>query len=516
MKQEVSCKVTSSIISYVRREKKNLARLLEGIELSEEHLQDTNSWVSLDLVETLFERLEEIFYDDQIVYKVATEASRLESWGVLDSVFRMIGEPRLIYHQARKFCSYFYKTIDVRTLEKSDFHIVLKFSPKKLSKRHLQYLQGAFESIPKYWNMGGAYAQKIDETTFEFRWENKQLFFGKKDTTVSLSPHLIQDTIFQLEKTNALIEKKNRELQEKNEELISANRKLKETIDEKIQAEKMASIGQLATGVAHEINNPLSFIISNLGRVREYVGKMMKMLDEYDQMIHQIEGKEKEENKRICEKIKDIRKVSEIDYVIDDFPLLIAESQEGLNRVHSIIKDLNSFARVAPEEMEYVDIHEGIDATLNLLRYELKRKAVVRKNYGQLPKVRCNLPRLNQVFLNILLNACQAIKEKGEIKIETFQENDQVMISFFDSGQGIDPKSMSQIFEPFFTTKKPGQNMGLGLSTALGIVRNHLGDIRVESILNEGTRFVVYLPIQGVIQGTVSETESLSASKSLA
>ena len=499
MKQEVSCRVTSSIIAYLRKEKKSLSRLLEGIDLSEEHLQDTNSWVSLELVDTLFERLEEIFFDNEIIYKVGVEASKLEAWGVLDSVFRMIGEPRLIFHQARKFCSYFYKSIDIRTLDKSDIHVVIKFSSKKLSKRHLMYLQGAFESIPSYWNLASATTQKIDETTFEFRWENKQLFFGKKDTTVSLSPHLIQDTILQLEKTISLIEKKNRQLQDKNEELTETNKKLKETIREKIEAEKMASIGQLATGVAHEINNPLSFIISNLSRIREYVGKMVKMLDEYDQMVHQIEGKDKEEAKRICERIKDIRKVSEINYVIEDFPLLIAESQEGLNRVHTIVKDLNSFARVAPEEMEYADLHEGIDSTLNLLRYELKRKAIIRKDYGQIPKVRCNISRLNQVFLNILLNACQAIEEKGEIKIETSHQADRVMVSISDTGCGIEEKNIAQVFEPFFTTKRQGQGMGLGLSTALGIVKNHFGDIKVESQPQAGAKFIISLPVTGVV-----------------
>jgi len=495
VKQEVSCRVTSSIIAYTRREKKNLARLLEGIELSEEHLLDTNSWVSADVVQTLFDRLEEIFFDNQIIYKVGLHSSRLESWGVLDSVFRMIGEPRLIYHQARKFVSYFYKSIDVRTVEKSDFHAILKFSHKNLSSHHLQYLQGALESIPVYWELAAAHSQKIDDQTLEFRWENKQLFFGKKDTQVSLSPQLIQDTIIQLEKTIALIEKKNHQLQEKNEELVETNQKLKETMKEKIQSEKMASIGQLATGVAHEINNPLGFIMSNVGRIREYVSKMSLMLREYDQFVHQVLDKEKEEVKRLFDRLNELRKGQELDYILEDFPLLIAESQEGLDRVRNIIKDLNSFARVAPEEMEYHDVHEGIESTLNLLRYELKRKAIVRKDYGELPKVKCNLARLNQVFLNLLLNAVQAIEEKGEIKIETSYAHGKVQITISDTGQGIDPKLQAQIFEPFFTTKKNGQSMGLGLSTALGIMRNHSGDIQVESTPGMGTRLTIILPI---------------------
>ncbi|OGP04527.1 MAG: hypothetical protein A2Z91_00290 [Deltaproteobacteria bacterium GWA2_38_16] len=298
----------------------------------------------------------------------------------------------------------------------------------------------------------------------------------------------------QLEKTIALIEKKNRELQEKNEELTEANQKLKDTIKEKIQAEKMASIGQLATGVAHEINNPLGFIMSNLGRIREYVGKMTLLLSEYDQLVHHISDKDKEEMKRVCDRVNELRKTQEMEYILEDFPLLIAESQEGLNRVRNIIQDLNSFARVAPEEMVLHDVHEGLESTLNLLRYELKRKAIIRKDYGQLPKVKCNLPRLNQVFLNLILNACQAIEDKGEIKIETAHKEGKVMISISDTGSGIEPKYLSQIFEPFFTTKKSGQSMGLGLSTALGIIKNHSGDLAVESVPKMGSRFTITLP----------------------
>jgi len=224
------------------------------------------------------------------------------------------------------------------------------------------------------------------------------------------------------------------------------------------------------------------------------VGKMSTMLEEYDQMVHQIDHKDKEEIKRICERIKETRKSHEVEYILGDFPLLIAESQEGLNRVHSIVKDLNSFARVTPEDMEFSDIHEGIDSTLNLLRYELKRKAVVRKDYGSIPKVKCNLPRLNQVFLNVILNACQAIDQKGEIQIETSQKNGSVEIAISDTGPGVDPKTISQIFEPFFTTKKQGEGVGLGLSTALGIIKNHAGDIRVENKSSGGSRFVISLP----------------------
>jgi len=403
--QQVSCRIASSIIAYTIDQKKNVDRLLEDLAVSQEYLQDTNSWISFDLAEILFDRLENLFFDQNILYKVGRRSSHLGSWGVLDSVFRMIGDPRLIFHQSRKFISYFYKNIQVRVIEKSDFHVRLKFSGESLNPRHLQYLRGSFESIPTYWQLGSAFSEKTAENIFEFRWENKQEFFGKKDTQVSLSPQLIQDTIIQLEKTVSLIEKKNRQLEEKNEELVKINKKLKETVKEKIQTEKMASVGQLATGVAHEINNPLGFVISNLSRAHEYV-EQLKTVISSDQM----------------------QQNDNLKYVLNDFPKLIKESQEGLDRIHKIIADLNSFAKSGPDAMDLEDIHVGLDSTLNLLSYELKKKANVIKKYGEIPKVRCNLSRLNQVFLNILMNANQAIQEKGDITIETAHENKQVTV----------------------------------------------------------------------------------------
>ena len=164
--------------------------------------------------------------------------------------------------------------------------------------------------------------------------------------------------------------------------------------------------------------------------------------------------------------------------------------------MHGIVQDLNSFAGGIPDEMEYVDIHDGIESTLNLLRYQLNHKATLQKKYGKLPKIHCNLSRLNQVFLNLFLNASQAIKDKGEIIVETYFDNGKVHIAISDTGIGIDPKNMYKIFEPFYTTKKKGEGLGLGLSTALGIVKSHSGDIKVESTLHQGSRFIVMLPVQ--------------------
>ncbi|MBI4040628.1 MAG: GHKL domain-containing protein [Deltaproteobacteria bacterium] len=494
---QVSCRVSSSILTFVDKEKRNLEQFLENVSVSKEHLLDANSWISTDVIETLFNRLEISFYDPDIAYKLGRQAAQLGAWGVLESVFRMIGDPCLIFHQARKFVGYFYKDIELTVKEKSEFHVILEFSGANAKHPHLSYLRGIFESIPMYWQLGHAFSEKINDCTYEFRWENKQEFFGQKDTQVSLSPQLIQDTIVQLEKTISLIEKKNRELEEKNDALTKAHLKLTETFNEKIQSEKLASIGQLAVGVAHEINNPLGFIMSNVQRATEYT----KVLTDFIRIFDAPWGGDQLSDAdfvAIQKRMKDFLIDHDVTYVLKDFPALLQESKEGLDRVKQIVEDLNTFARMAPEDMQLADIHQGLDSTLNLLRYELKKKARVVKNYGLLPRVRCNLPKLNQVFLNLFINACQAIDREGEIKVETESKLPWVMVKISDTGCGIDQKDLNKVFDPFYTTKKEGHNMGLGLSTALSIVQQHQGDIQLESRPSEGTRVTVMLPMSGV------------------
>ena len=498
MKQEVSCRIANSILAYTKDQKKNTDHLLRDLDASLEHLQDANSWMSMELCDVLFERVASLFYDDQIIYKIGRQSCKLGGWGVLDSVFRMIGDPKLIFHQSRKFISYFYKGIDLRVVEKSDFHVLIEFHADSKHERHLQYLQGAFESIPTYWQLGHAFSQKISTFQYEFRWENKQEFFGRKDAQVSLSPQLIQDTLIQLEKTISLIEKKNRQLEEKNEELIKSNTKLKETVKEKIQSEKMASIGHLATGVAHEMNNPLGFVMSNIGRAQEYALKLKEMIFSYEKGFQSLVEQGHTPALTAHDAVQKFFKEKEMDYVLEDFPKLLEESQEGLNRVHQTLKDLHNFARVAPEQMELSNLHEGIDSTLRLLRHELKNKVTVTKEYGQIPKIRCNLSKLNQVFLNLFMNAVQAIQDQGELKIRTEHEKNFVRVYISDTGCGIDPKQQYKIFEPFYSTKTQGQNMGLGLSTAVSIVKQHGGNIQVESQPGLGTCFTLTLPMAGI------------------
>jgi len=255
-----------------------------------------------------------------------------------------------------------------------------------------------------------------------------------------------------------------------------------------LQQDKMASIGQLAAGVAHEINNPMGFIISNLGSLGRYVDKLTAYLNSNEKLLAAC-------NTAISELLAQERKKQKIDRISKDLPDLIAESLEGAERVRKIVQDLKSFSRIDSAEHACADINEGLESTLSIVWNELKYKATVNKEYAQLPRVWCNLGQLNQVFMNILVNAAQAIETQGKILIKTWAEGEAVGISISDSGCGIPAEALKHIFDPFFTTKEVGKGTGLGLAIAYDIVVNkHGGKIVATSVVGTGTTVTIMLP----------------------
>ncbi len=488
MNQDVSCRITHSIIQYGRKYSKSVSSIFDDVEFSLEHLADTNSWIDRDTIRKIYNRLPSLFHDDDIIFKIGCESPNLEAWGVLDSVFRMIGDPKLIYHQSRKFISYFYKNVFIRISDKEENSVMLEFD-SSLEESDLKYLRGALAGIPEYWNLGPAQVEMRSTHACQIIWSEKPSFFGEKSVPTTLSPRLIQETVARLEEQNEKLEKANRELRE-------ANKKLKETLRQQIQSEKMASIGQLATGIAHEINNPLGFIMSNVSRIKEYVTKIFQALDVYEQLTMELPEPPPYKTERVLRRIEEFQADSHLKTIKEDFPLILAETAEGLGRVKQVVSDLNHFAHAGEEKKEICDIHRCIDTALSILRYDLRRKVSLNKDYGEVPDIVCNPALMNQVFLNLLLNAYQSIEGVGTIKISTFKEEGSVIVAIKDSGCGIAPENVDRIFEPFFTTKKQGEGTGLGLSTAYGIVKNHKGNIEVESKKGVGSIFRVKLPLE--------------------
>lgn len=276
-------------------------------------------------------------------------------------------------------------------------------------------------------------------------------------------------------------------------EIDHAYAKLRTVEAQLLQSDKMASIGQLAAGVAHEINNPIGYIHSNLGTLGEYITNMLRLIAGYEEALHRAYP----DNNHQHHQIDAIKQQVDYEFLVKDLPMLLSESREGIERVRKIVQDLRDFSRAGyTEEWALTDLHRGLDSTLNIVWNDLKYKCDVQREYGDIPPVECLPSQLNQVFLNILVNAGHAIEGKGTIKIATGREGANVFIAISDSGRGIPQENVARIFDPFFTTKPVGEGTGLGLSLSYSIVRKHAGRIEVTSKVGEGTTFRIVLPVR--------------------
>jgi len=259
------------------------------------------------------------------------------------------------------------------------------------------------------------------------------------------------------------------------------------------QSEKMAALGQLAAGVAHEINNPIAYVSSNLSTLKKYFGI-------FNQIIEDLTTKKSEaalESPNSLEASQLLKK-SNYDFLKTDVVSILEESQEGIVRVKNIVSDLKNFSRLE-ETTDWVlaDLHTGVQSTLNILNFEIKYRAEVECQFGDIPKITCIPSQLNQVFMNLVVNAAQAMPENkfGKILIQTGTIQDRVWVEISDNGMGISEENIKKIFEPFFTTKEVGVGTGLGLSVSIGIIQKHMGTLTVKSTLGLGTTFRIELPI---------------------
>src|SRR3989440_8143723 len=287
-----------------------------------------------------------------------------------------------------------------------------------------------------------------------------------------------------------------KDLELRNAELAQQKGELVRLQAQMVQSAKMASLGLLAAGVAHELNNPAGFIYSNVDVLRQYVERLERCLFAYDEM-----NLPNKDAARIA-KIK-----TEIDYdnIVDDLGSILSDCHLGAERIRDVVQNLRLFSRLDESEIKQVDLNEGIEATVRLLsRYYKSGRITLQRDYGELPLVNCYAAQLNQVWMNLLVNAAQAIGDDyGTVRIQTSSNGKTISVSVTDSGKGISPENLKKIFDPFFTTKPVGEGTGLGLSISHGIVEKHRGTIAVGNIPEEGATFTITLPVD------IEETEAL-------
>ena len=294
-----------------------------------------------------------------------------------------------------------------------------------------------------------------------------------------------------LEEDIARREQAEEELLRRYAELTELNVRLQDTRQQLVQSEKMASIGQLAAGVAHEINNPIGYVNSNIRSLKGYVAQLLGVVSCYEEGEAALPPEHRA-------RIEVAKKAADFDYLRDDIHQLLGESEEGTNRVRQIVQDLRDFSRAeTTQDWQAADLHHGLDSTLNIASNEIKYRADVVREYGALPLVECLPSQLNQVFMNLFVNAAQAMPDgrRGTITIRTGRDGEMVWIEVADDGHGIPPDVLDKVFDPFFTTKPIGKGTGLGLSLSYGIVKKHRGTISASSTPGAGTRFRITLPV---------------------
>ncbi len=291
------------------------------------------------------------------------------------------------------------------------------------------------------------------------------------------------------------------QLEEKNRNLETALKQLQATQALMLQSEKMASIGQLAAGVAHEINNPTGFVSSNLKTLDNYKDDLHGLITKYQSLADLLKKPDmaaglSPEAQNALQTISVFENNIDISYIMNDIGDLIKDCREGTERIKKIVLDLKDFAHPGEDKPVSVDINKGLESTLNVVHNEIKYKAVVETQFGVIPTVSGYPQQLNQVFMNILVNAAQAIERQGRITVKTIAENGSVVVTISDTGCGIPPQNIPKIFDPFFTTKEVGKGTGLGMNIAYNIVKKHHGAIEVQSEVGKGTTFTVRLPVE--------------------
>lgn len=385
-------------------------------------------------------------------------------------------------------------------------------------KQYAYFLKG----WDKNWNNVGsrntATYTNIPHGTYEFQVKsaNKNGEWNTKPTTITINiePAFWQTRTFQIllllsvccviyyfykrrirklqerqAKLEIRVRERTEELYIKNEKLAKANIDIKNTQAQLLQSEKMASLGQLTAGIAHEINNPINFVAANVHALKLDFKDIQLLLDKIKQLS--LNGNAQQELEQLVGLYKEI----DADYLKEEIIPLINGIEKGAKRTQNIVTSLRTFSRNANDEFAKADLHEGLESTLTILNSQFRDRINLHKNYGNIPLVHCQMGKINQVFLNIINNAIHAIEGEGDMFIRTEKVGQEVLIHIRDTGTGIEEKYLNSIFDPFFTTKEVGAGTGLGLTISYNIVEQHQGKIEVYSRVGAGTEFVITLPI---------------------
>ncbi len=357
---------------------------------------------------------------------------------------------------------------------------------------------------------------------FIFTWR----ILGQVDQTIETAQQKLSDEVIKVSEANDLLESEIAERQKAEEALMHLNANLEERVAQRtshletatteleqrqndlerahselqirqatiLHQDKMASIGLLAAGVAHDINNPIGFVTNNLEELQIYLSRLQTYIVLQQTELHTAATPES--LKKLHKKWNELG----IDYIFEDFGTLIAESLEGAGRVSDIVKNLRSFSRVDDQEYKQANINECLESAIRITHHELRHKALVHRNFGAIPPLFCQAQQLNQVFMNLLINAAHAIDKRGEVAVSTWADEKTISIRISDTGCGIPEELQQRIFEPFFTTKEINKGTGLGLSIVADIIRQHQGTISVQSHPGQGTTFTITLPIKAEVK----------------
>ena len=469
----VSCRIIRSCIDYANSRNIDLEEIISRYGYSYELVEDSYNWVSIELFNEIINKIEKEGGKHNVAFEIGSDSTSRNSWGDIENVIKAIGNPKPILIHVEKFTAYFLKT-NVIKMEDSDANsiTVRPVDPTGEYLNAIEFILGAMTSIPRLWGGNDLSAIRFRDKTIRINFSEDPSFFDTDNDYKKFSPKLLEEIILGLEKTKKIIEHKNSELEKKNNELEKAYKDLEQNVSSKIQNEKMATIGTLSAGIAHEINNPLSFVISNFRSLRKY----------FDILINSDDSKS--------------RLPSD---VVTDIPSILRETEEGLLRVKKLVEDINYLAHPGTGERSSVDIKDIINNAIRLTSNVHKNIISIKEEYSHKNKIMCTPSKISQVFINIILNSIHAIKDiqrdHGEIIFRTKEKDNNLEIVITDNGAGINKEDLSKVFEPFFTTKKAGEGIGLGLSTSQSIINSHKGTMGIESHTNVGTKVIIKLPI---------------------